>query len=95
MTKNTVDELVFALKMKFQASGNTDGAAILSFFMEKLEESSKLRAYCEGKRFEVKIYSRAQALALILNLDLSRSKYDELRHMSKALDNILRIIKFD
>lgn len=57
MTENTVDELIFALKMKFQVSGNTDEATILSFITENPDEASKLRAFCEGKRFEIKMYS--------------------------------------
>lgn len=84
MSKYTVDELASTLKVKFETSGDIDKAKVLCFLMKNPEESSKLKDFCEGKRFEVKTYSGKQALALTLNLDLSRSKYEELRHMSNV-----------
>lgn len=81
--ENTIEELAFALKLKMQASGNVDGAAILSFIIEHPEQTSRFRTFCEGKRFEeVKMYSKEKAVALMLNLGLSKSKYEELRKMS-------------
>lgn len=98
VTENTIDELAFALKMKMKVSGNTDGAAIFSFLIKHSEETSKLRAFCECKKVEIKMHSKEQALALMLNLGLSRSKYEELRNISNIQgisQYILRIIKFD
>lgn len=82
--ENTVHELAFALKMKMQALGNMDGAAVLSFLMKHPEKTSSVRAFCEGKGVnkEIKMYSKEKALAFMLTLDLSKSKYKELRKMS-------------
>lgn len=80
--ENTIDELAFALKVKMQTSGNVDGAVILSFLIEHPEQTSRLRAFCEGKKHEVKLYSKEEALALMLNLGLSKLKYEVLRKMS-------------
>lgn len=82
VAQNTADELAFALKLKLEACGNTDGAVVLSYLMENPEKSSQLRAFCEGNRFEPQIYSKEKALALMLHLDLSRSKYEDLRDIS-------------
>lgn len=63
-----------------QTSDNVDGAAILSFLIEHPEQTPRLRAFCEGKNHEVKLYSKEDALALMLNLGLSKSKYEVLRN---------------
>lgn len=80
---NNGDELAFATKMKMQQSGNKDISKILSYLMDNPEEASKIWAFCEGKsQYKEKIYSREKALALMISLNLSKSKYIQLRMTS-------------
>lgn len=79
-TNNNVDELAFAIKMNMQHSENKDISKILSYLMNNPGEASKVWAFCEGKnQFNTKTYSREKALALMISLNLSKSKYIQLR----------------
>ena len=83
LRENNSEELFFATKMKMQASGNLDIAKILTFLMENPDRVSMVREFCEGKYKENLVpYSNEKALAIMLALKLSQSKYLALRKLS-------------
>lgn len=51
--------------------------------MDNSGEASKIWAFCEGKiQRSEKMYSKEKAFALMISLNLSKSKYMQLRMMS-------------
>jgi len=82
-TNNNVDELAFATKMNMQQSGNKDISKIISYLTNNPEEASKIWAFCKGKsQCNERIYCKEKALALMISLNLSKSKYIQLRMTS-------------
>lgn len=82
-TNNNADELAFATKINMQQSGNKDISKILSYLTDNPGEVSKIWAFCKGKsQCCEKTYSREKALALMISLNLSKSKYIQLRMTS-------------
>lgn len=82
--ENSENELMFAAKVKMQASGNQDIAAILAFLMENPDQVLRVRNFCEGKlREKQSAYSKEKGLAIMLALKLSQSKYIALRKLSE------------
>lgn len=82
-TNNNADELAFATRMNMQQSGNKSISKILSYLTNNPEEASKIWAFCENKiQHSEKTYSREKALALMISLNLSKSKYVQLRMTS-------------
>lgn len=80
---NSEKELLFAAKMKMQSSGNSDVAKILTFLMENPDHASVVREFCEGKYKEKTVpYTKEKALAIMLALKLSQSRYLALRKLS-------------
>lgn len=72
--------MAFATRMNMQQSGNKHISNILSYLTNNPGEASKIWAFCEGKiQCKDKMYSREEALALMISLNLSKSKYIQLR----------------
>ncbi|KYN13218.1 hypothetical protein ALC57_14604 [Trachymyrmex cornetzi] len=82
--ENSAEELIFAAKMNMLASGNSDMAKIISFLSENPDQVSKVRTFCEGKYVEkLPLYLKEKALAIMVGLKLSQSRYIALRQISK------------
>ncbi|EFN83584.1 hypothetical protein EAI_03474, partial [Harpegnathos saltator] len=81
--ENNVDELTFATSMNMRQSGNKDISKIISYLTANPGEASRIWAFCEDKiEHNQKLYCKEEALALIISLNLSKSKYKQLRIMS-------------
>jgi len=67
-------------------SGNyffKDISKIISYLTNNPEETSKIWAFCKGEsQCNKRIYSKEKALALMISLNLSKSKYIQLRMTS-------------
>lgn len=70
----STDILLHATRQKLESDDSLDMAKILDYLTKNPSETKRIRAFCEGK-INIPLYSKEKCLALMLNLNLSKSQY--------------------
>lgn len=75
------DILLFAAKQKLQSEGHADTAMVIDYLMKNQNEAGRIMAFCKNE-IKAPLFSKEKCLAMLLNLDLSKSQYIQLRENS-------------